>query len=106
MFEVFAAWGVINFLVAFITFLVVGAFVCDGVNSFKEICEICIYECLLLPYTVFKRVGEDYTLIGSLLIALLSTFVWGGAFVGGTGVLIVHGIIAGFNYLFKKKEDD
>lgn len=104
---VLAILGAANLIIGALSAIICSmSFFDDPDYTYKDICEMYLFDCLLLPIYVYREFNKDYNVIGSLIVAMLSMFVWVGVACGCSLTWLLRTVVEVFNCLFKKKENN
>ena len=95
--------GAINLVTWTFSALVFGMSFDDSDYTYKDICTMYLFDYLLFPMYVYREFNESYNVIGSLIMAMLSMFIWVGVACGSSLTWILRTAVEVFNYLFEKK---
>lgn len=95
--------GIFNLVISIFSALACGMSF-DPVYTYKDICTMYFFDCLLFPMYVYREFNESYNIIGSLIVAMLSVFIWVGVACGSSLIWILRTAVEIFNCLFKKKQ--
>ena len=96
--------GIFNLVISIFSALCFGMSFNDSNYTYKDICTMYLFDCLLFPVYVYREFNESYNIIGSLIMAMLLMFIWVGVACGSSLIWILRTAVEIFNCLFKKKE--
>ena len=96
--------GIFNLVISIFSALLFGMSFDDSDYTYKDICTMYLFDYLLFPMYVYREFNESYNVIGSLIMAMLSMFIWVGVVCGSSLTWILRTAVEIFNCLFKKKE--
>ena len=96
--------GIFNLAISIFSALIFGMSFDDSYYTYKDICTMYLFDYLLFPMYVYREFNESYNVIGSLIMAMLSMFIWVGVACGSSLTWILRTAVEVFNYLFEKKQ--